>query len=269
MRGGRRGPWGGQCIANITREDKHRVPLSDNCTWAVSTDLAAVSAPKRLQKQGHCEHQGGVRSTMVSLKITRVSNPKRSRERETKGKEKKKVGERSRKLFQAARGRCEPRCPHTVDTKLPLPLRNKAQRCQSGHGAAASPDPSRHRHPPRWAASSARPRAWAQPRSETGQLRGTGDGEGAGHRARSSPCAGVSPQEGGRRDSGGAEVGDTRLALGPALPGSPHSHRGDLAPSQALPGTPVGTRFHPQTTPTARRECDRKVTSYLLTDLVP
>lgn len=143
-------PRGGQCIANITREDKHRVPLSDNCTWAASTDLAAVSAPKRLQKQGHCEHQGGVRSTMVSLKITRVSNPKEVEKEKRKGR--KKRGERSRKLFQAARGRREPRCPHTVDTKLPLPLRNKAQRCQSGRGQhrAGSPAPlTAPRDPPR------------------------------------------------------------------------------------------------------------------------
>lgn len=79
---------------------------------------------------------------MVSLKITRVSNPKEVKKEKRKGKGEKKEGERSRKLFQAARGRCEPRCPHTVDTKLPLPLRNKAQRCQSGRGAAPSREPS-------------------------------------------------------------------------------------------------------------------------------
>lgn len=95
-------PRGGQCIANITREDKHRVPLSDNCTWAVSTDLAAVSAPKRLQKQGHCEHQGGVRSTMVSLKITRVSNPKEVEKEKRKGRKKK--GGKKQKALPSSKG---------------------------------------------------------------------------------------------------------------------------------------------------------------------
>lgn len=82
---------------------------------------------------------------MVSLKITRVSNPKEVEKEKRKGRGEKKGGKRSRKLFQAARGRCEPRCPHTVDTKLPLPLRNKAQRCQSGRGAAPSRE---HSSPP-------------------------------------------------------------------------------------------------------------------------
>lgn len=180
MRGGRRGPWGGQCIANITREDKHRVPLSDNCAWGCEhTDLAAVSAPKRLQKQGHCEHRGGVRSTMVSLKITRVSNPKKKRkrnERERKGekKEEGKEAESSSKQ-QGAAERPGVLTPLIPNCHCRCGTKHRDARVAAGQhragGTAPLPaprDPARTRTGQDWT-SSTQPWTWLGPQSEAGQ----------------------------------------------------------------------------------------------------
>lgn len=85
----------------FTQEYKKWVPLKcklhPGC-FKASTDRSAVSALKRLQKQGHCEHRGGVEKHHGFLEDHKSLKSKRSRERETRGKEKKKGGKKQKAL---------------------------------------------------------------------------------------------------------------------------------------------------------------------------
>lgn len=178
---------GDSASLTFTRENKNRVPLQcqlhPGC-WGASTDRAAGSALKRLQKQGHCEHQGGVEKHHGFLEDHESLKSKRSRERETKGKE-KKGEEKKQKALPSSKG--PPRAKvssHRGYQTAAAAAEQSTGHCRGGRDAAApraAPCPGARLpawHPSTRRATSSTLALGFVPESETGRPQGRGNGDG-------------------------------------------------------------------------------------------